>query len=319
MNQISGIVAVGAHIWITNAKSGSTVNGLGVAVNGPGNAVELNGSTGALIRVVDFEPAQLDANSNPLEAANDPLVVGRNLWVSTAEGLAELKTSNGKLKRTVALNVSNDPFVEGSATSGHFIWINADTGIYEINTETGSQVRFIKDKTLGFRHPSLLAVRGTTLWVANGAGSSLDQIDSSTCTLIKTDELAKGRTLASALGMAVDGSDLWVALQNQTMVELNATTGARLAVVAHRGKDEPSSLTANSSTLWACGEGSVIELSASNGKVLRVISLASKGVAYTEDIAVSQGHVWVVAQATNSQDELIELNETTGAVLRILR
>jgi hypothetical protein len=300
MGGVSGIVSSGSNIWFTNNATGNSIRG---------SAVKINGSTGALIRVVDSQ-------SDQLSFAHDPLIIGKDLWISTVNGLVELKVSNGDLVRTVALSPGEDPG-GNSAASGDTLWITANKEVIGIDANTGKQVRVLKASNLGFKHPSFLAAYASTLWVANGNGDSLDQINTTTDKLIKVFSSPQG--IMGVWSITVDGPDLWVATRNNRIVELNASTGARLRVVNVAG-DDPLAMAVSGPNIWgALGDASVVELSASTAKLVRVVSLASKGVTYTMNVAVSNNHVWVIVQTPHIYSELVELNASSGAIERVLR
>jgi hypothetical protein len=300
MGGVSGIVSSGSNIWFTNNATGDSILG---------SAVKINGSTGALIRVVDTQ-------SDQLSYAHNPLIIGKDLWVSTVNGLVELKVSNGDLVRTVALSIPGGDLGGHSAASGHTLWITANKEVIGIDAKTGKQVRVLKASTLGFKHPSFLAAYASTLWVANGGGDSLDQINTTTGKLVKV--FSSPQDIKGVWSMTDDGPDLWVATQNNRIVELNASTGARLRVVDVAGHD-PLAMAVSGPNIWgALGDASVVELSASTAKLVRVVSLASKGVTYTMNIAVSNNHVWVIVQTPHIYSELVELNASSGAIERVL-
>ena len=79
-----------------------------------------------------------------------------------------------------------------------------------MNASTGALVRVIQGATYGFIDPDALVVSGPDLYVANGAGESVTEINRSTAGLVQVFSNSS-YPLADPVALAVSGSGLYVA------------------------------------------------------------------------------------------------------------
>jgi hypothetical protein len=85
---------------------------------------------------------------------------------------------------------------------------------------------------------------------------------------------------------------------------------------ASYGFDGPDAIAVDGPYLWvANGGGSVTELNADNGSLVRVLSARSYGFNYPDAIAVDGTHVWVANYNDNS---VTELNTVDGSLVQVL-
>jgi hypothetical protein len=142
----------------------------------------------------------------------------------------------------------------------------------------------------GFSNPDAIAVDGTDIWVAN-LGGSVTELNADNGSLVRT--LSNSSyDFSSPEGIAVDGTHVWVT---------NVGGG-------------------NGGVGFPIGPGSVTELNASNGSLVRVVSGASYGFNGPWGIASDGTHVWVANYGGNwgIGHSVTELNASNGSLVRTI-
>ena len=131
--------------------------------------------------------------------------------------------------------------------------------------------------------------------------------------------------------IAVSGSHLWVANGSidknspfdNSVSEFKVSDGSFVRIISLRHLTgnfyQPNAIAASGSHVWIADLHSIIELDASNGKVVRVINAKARFHAFENPaalgaIAASGAHVWVANLNT-----VIELNASDGSVLRVIK
>jgi streptogramin lyase len=132
------------------------------------------------------------------------------------------------------------------------------------------------------------------------------------------------------LAVAVSGQHVWVTnVAGNSVTEFNASTGSEVRVIsAQRGRFQtPIAITIRSNHVWVVNEGvrgepggtgSISELNANTGALIRVIDDRAAMIDNPAGLAVSGSRVWVSSLQTASKNgSLTTLDATTGAVLRV--
>jgi hypothetical protein len=178
------------------------------------------------------------------------------------------------------------------ASDGTHLWAIDGSSVEELDASNGSVIRTLSGSKYHFGTPTGIAANGTHVWVTNGI--ALTEVNATTGDPIN---ILQGSQWAAMqpTGIADDGTHLWI------------TSPAGNWVDPALNQDGPS---------LNYGTGSVVELNASNGSVIRTLS----GIRYQFNDPVgitSDGtHVWV----TNEDDGrwVVELNASNGSVIRTL-
>jgi DNA-binding beta-propeller fold protein YncE len=164
--------------------------------------------------------------------------------------------------------------------------------VEELNASNGSVIRTLSGSKYQFGTPTGIAAHGTYVWVANG--SSLTEVDATNGAPINV--LWGGQyALMQPIGIADDGTHLWITSPADAWVD--------------------PALNSDGQSLNQ-GTGSVVELNASNGSVIRTLSGSEYQFNDPVGITSDGTHVWV----TNEDDGrwVVELNASNGRVIRTL-
>ena len=136
--------------------------------------------------------------------------------------------------------------------------------------------------------------------------------------------------VASPSGLAVSGSQLWVAngftnvtsLVSDSVGEFNVTTGrpTRIVSLAHVTSNYtgPSAIAVDRADVWVTdpSSDSVVEINKFTGVVVRVVTPGAGQFFRPYALAVADAHVWVANIRNNS---LSELSAVTGSLIRVIR
>jgi hypothetical protein len=188
--------------------------------------------------------------------------------------------------------LSGDKVGGAIAATGTDLWVIDGDSVEELNASNGSVIRTLSGTKYQFGAPTGIAAHGTYVWVANG--SSLTEVNASTGAPIRVLWGSQWAAIQPT-GIADDGTHLWI------------TSPADKWVDPALNQDGPSVTQ---------GTGSVVELNASNGSVIRTLS----GIEYqfNDPVGITSdgAHVWV----TNQDDGrwVVELNASNGSVIRTL-
>lgn len=294
----TGIAVFGNNVWV--------ISGGVEYANGTSNygmVTELNALTGNLVRTINLKKRGVTGPS----AVNAD---ARHVWV-TADGgeqVVELSNTTGRVVRVFR---GRQKFVEpgGIYSDGRHVWISSleiGEGVVERNALTGAKLRTITPMKMevpkggGNKVPTYLGPRWVTadahyVWTGNDGGTSVKQlgsvtqINATTGRIVRTIGTAADRFFGAIADIVSDGTHVWV---------VNGTVGTP---EGRRGD-------------------SVTELRSSNGSLVRVV-LLHNGI-YSDPVALASNgiDVWVTDQGggTDGIGSVIELNATTGVVVRII-
>ena len=171
------------------------------------------------------------------------------------------------------------------------------------------QLAFASKLVKGKRHsPDAVSSDSTHVWVANGSGNSVTELDGSTGALVK---VISGSSYGFNCPDAVssDSTHVWVANgSGNSVTELNGSTGALVKVISGSsyGFNYPVAVSSDGAHVWVANYHgqSVTELSASTGALVKVISGSSYGFNYPVAVSSDGTHVWVANSSGNSVTEL---------------
>jgi hypothetical protein len=179
------------------------------------------------------------------------------------------------------------------ASNGADVWVLNSSSLVEVSTATGRLVRAIWGSGHEFSNPEAIAADGAHVWVTNTVvtnpytsyDGSVAEINVSDGRLVR---LIRGSSydFESPEAIASDGAHVWVA-----------------------------NLCGNASATEGCIRGSVTELSASTGRLVRVISGSTYQFNSPEAIATGGGYVWV---ANTNGDSVTELRSSDGSLVRVI-
>jgi hypothetical protein len=194
--------------------------------------------------------------------------------------------------RLVTSALSTKSGVSAIAVDGTHLWAIDGYSVVELNTANGNVIRTLSGSKYQFYQPTGIAAYGTHVWVTTG--SSLTEVNASNGTVIRI--LSGGKyALIQPDGIADDGTHLWV------------TSSA--------GDWEDPAISPDGLPLNH-GSGSVIELSASDGTVIRTLSGSKYQFNMPAGITADGTHVWV--SNLDYGRWVIELNASDGNVIRTL-
>jgi len=169
-----------------------------------------------------------------------------------------------------------------------------------------------------FDGPDALAADHGDLWIANGAGNSVTELNLATLNL-KTH--TGFRTISAPIdhfnkpvAIVADGSRIFVASQGGTVTELNASNGSRVRTISAKadhlmGADAMA--LAGADLFVVASTGWVTELNTATGGL--VSSTAKYGLDNPTSIVAVGGDLWITDEGSNSVTE-IDINK--GSVTR---
>ena len=134
-DQPSGIASYGSDVWVSDSG------------NFP--MTEINGSTGALVRVVKSTSAWL-RNANVASGGDSAwgiAVTQAHVWIANGGNVVELNASNGQLMRVVGDTADHIDGTEHVVADGQYVWASTDVGtIVQLNANNGRLVRLIQSR-----------------------------------------------------------------------------------------------------------------------------------------------------------------------------
>jgi hypothetical protein len=138
--------------------------------------------------------------------------------------------------------------------------------------------------------------------------------------------------------IAVCAGRVWVTNSNNSVTEINETTGVVVRVLDAYSFNftDPEALGCSGNDLWVVDKGTatmpgkgdgVTEINASSGHLVRFISSPAYEFDAPDAIAVGRSHVWIASGATPLQpptqegatgNSVTELNATNGSLVRVI-
>ena len=223
------------------------------------------------------------------------------------------------------------------------VWVANVFGnsVTELNAKTGSIIRVIDAREDDFVTPIAIAVTPLHVWVVNdgvkgnsrGTGS-ITELNSKSGALIRVITVSAAR-FDNPAAIAISGSRVWVtSLQTSSngglVTDLDESDGSITRVIDGLADsfDGPVAIAARGNDVWIVssgvknyygngrGVGSVTELNATTGRVIRIITAQTAPFNEPTSIAISGSHVWV---ANLDYSSIVELNASSGAVVRLIR
>jgi DNA-binding beta-propeller fold protein YncE len=281
-NQPVAVSSDGTHVWVAN-KNGNSVT-------------EFDATTGALVQMIQGAGYGFDG---PDAVSSN----GTDVWVANSDGnsVTELDATTGALVRVISAG-----------------------------TPPSSPAEFSPNGQFDF--PTGITAAGAEVWVLNNNGDinswSVTELDAATGAIVKVIHGPTNADTSTYMGISSDGTDVWVTnagywtgptldqvLTPGFITEYDASTGAVVQVIEGSTISpyfSPDAVSSDGTDVWVAniGGGSVAELSASTGALVRLISLSSYGNA-VQYVSSDGTDVWVGFNA-----ELVELDATTGALVR---
>ena len=322
------VTEVGGMPYLGDGGKALASNGVDLfVVNvGGGSVTELDEATGAVVRVI----------SSYLYRFHDLVAAafhGSRLWV-LGGSLTEINASTGALVGVIstAKDKVGDPI--GMVADSSDLWIahQYPKSVVELNAATGALVRTVSGG-LVFPSSTAIACDGVHVWVANGPGSSdgdaVTDLNATTGRLVRITSGA-GDEFSSLRDVISDATDAWVlnTAGDGSITEIDNGTGAVVRVISgteHRiylgGGAEYEGIVSDGHDLWVGGEVSrpypsaVIEINASDGAVVRVITGEQYRLNWGGAIATNGRDVWVTNSFRNS---VTEFSASTGALVRVM-
>lgn len=194
--------------------------------------------------------------------------------------------------RLVTSALSTKSGVSAIAVDGTHLWAIDGDSVVELNAANGSVIRTLLASKYQFYQPTGIAADGTHVWITTG--SSLTEVNASKGTVIRI--LSGGKyALIQPDGIADDGTHLWV--------------------TSPAGDWEDPAISPDGLPLNH-GSGSVTELSASDGAVIRTLSGSKYQFNMPAGITADGTHVWV--SNLDYGRWVIELKASDGSVIRTL-
>jgi hypothetical protein len=178
------------------------------------------------------------------------------------------------------------------AADGTHLWAIDGSTVEELNASNGSVIRTLSGSKYQFGNPTGIAAGGAHVWVTND--SSLTEVNASDGVVIRVLSGGKYARIQPS-GIADDGTHLWV-------------------TSASGDWDDPA-ISPDGLPLDH-GSGSVTELSASDGSVIRTLSGSKYQFNDPAGIAADGTDVWVTNLDYGRW--VIELNASDGSVIRTL-
>lgn len=129
----AGIATSGADVWVSNSD---------------GNPLtEINGSTGALVRVVRNTAAwSLNATDSP-DGPGGIAATGTHIWVANGGNVVELNANNGKLIRVVGATADDFDNAYYVVANRQYVWTTSAVGlVVQLNATNGKLVRLIQSR-----------------------------------------------------------------------------------------------------------------------------------------------------------------------------
>jgi hypothetical protein len=322
-DQPEGVACDAGHVWAVDT--------------GDGDLTGLDAATGALVHKLTGmgpEPQQ----GQPAVVADD----GTHVWTVGAGSLAELSTSTGKevgsLSGKAATFLVNPV---AAASDGTHLWVlNEGTeskfaepgNLVELGTSTLRVIRTIAGNSDAFSWVEDditgggLALDGGYVWLTNPNTNAVVEVDGATGKIVQ-DITAAADAFDEPDGVAADGSDVWVTnLQGNSVTELAATSGELVRVlsgpVTGYDFDAPGPVVADNGSVWVANThsepdqfltpgGSVTEIQASTGDLVRVFSSGTYRIDSPKGICASGNNVWVTSPALAS---VTDIRVATGTV-----
>ncbi len=261
----------------------------------------------ALVAVVSsagWVATPLSGAAPPIHHFAEPVAIaerGSRVWVANVLGnsVTELNAKSGAIIRVIDARADDFATPIALAVTNAHVWVvnegvrgnSRGTGsITELNTHTGALIRVITLEAARFDNPAAIAISGSRVWVTSlqtstegGSVTDLDEADGSITRVVD----APADAFDGPVAIAARGNDVWI-----------VSSGVKNYYGNGRGV------------------GSLTELNATTGRVIRVITAQTAPFDEPMSIALSGTHVWVANLVFSS---IVEFNASNGSVVRLIR
>ncbi len=335
--QPDAIVAAGANLFVANASSCAGVS------MGIGSVTELNASSGAMVKLIWGAAYQFDI---PVAVAVG--VGGGQLFVAnqgTGRGfVTELSAETGSLVRVFSGARYHLAFLQALAASGDHLFVagvpSCSGGglcrggeVTELDIQSATVARVMSGPSYDFDMVDALALRGSTLFVANGNGNSTTEVSTVTGSFLRlllpvgSSARPLARWFAAPNAAAVVGADLFVVNGGEgyglgSVTEVDIPTGHLVRIL--QGGDYQfygaDGIVADGDNLFVSNgdSDSLTEVSASTGALIRVI--ANNHIDSPGPLVVIGDNLFVASRSggPTGYGSLAELNAATGTLVRVI-
>jgi len=132
-NSPAGIASSGADVWVSNSD--------GYPIT------EINGSTGALVRV-ERNTTAWSLNTNiSTDGPGGLAASGTHIWVANGGNVVELNAKNGKIIRVVGATADDFDNAYYVVADRQYVWTTSDEGlVVQLNATNGKLVRLIESR-----------------------------------------------------------------------------------------------------------------------------------------------------------------------------
>ncbi len=320
----SGSIGAGRS-WAFGAPDGITATRTGIWVSdGVTNSVyEFSPSTGGLIRIIAGRRYRFD---DP-----DGIVADRaGIWVASAGDnvVTELSPATGGVIRVASGSRYRFMIPQGIAAAAGRIWVANSDCVTELNAATGALIRVIRGSRYQFSTLFGIAAAGNRVWVPNG--NTVTELRASSGSLIRI--ISGSRySFDSPDVAAVAGHHVWIGNFSGNSVTELGVSGDMLVHVTRHLPNVPLAIAASASVAWvamnsgakgsdtAGPDGSVAELSATTGAIIRVISAARYHVGDPQAVTLAGRHLWIASMNyPGPGGSVTEISAVTGALIRVI-
>jgi DNA-binding beta-propeller fold protein YncE len=245
--------------------------------------------------------------------------VGGHLWVTNAadSSVSEIDPSTGAW----LANLRSPGFgffhpIAVVALGGELFVLNANDTLTELRASNGALVRRISGAQYRLSDPVALTTVGNDVLILNsGPVGSITEVSASTGAYILN---IRGRTYAldNPAAFAVTGTDVFVANKsNNSVTEVDATTGKLIRVVAGHGLAAPDGVAIGSGNVWVADQftSGVTEISAITGAVLANKTDANGSYGFWHPtVMISTGANIYVATPLGTSPMVTKISATTA-------
>jgi hypothetical protein len=316
--------STGTRRWAFGQPDGITASRTGIWVSdGLVNAVyEFRPATGALVRII----------AGPRYRFDDPdgIVADQGrIWVASARNnvVTEL-SATGALIRVIGGRRYQFSVPQGITADAGRIWVASTDRVTEFSAATGAFIRVIGGSRYQFSTLDGIAAADSRLWVPNG--DAVTEISARTGALIRVIGGSQYRFNGPDVA-AVAGGHVWIGnFNSDSVTEFWATTGRLVRVTRHL-PNVPLAIAASPGAAWvamnsgakgsdiAGPDGSVAELRARTGAIIRVISAVRYHVADPQADVVAGNHVWIASvNYPGPGGSVTEISAANGALIRVI-
>ena len=211
------------------------------------------------------------------------------------------------------------------ASNGADVWVADDKSqITEIEGTTGRLVRVIEGSRYQLNDPHALALESGTLWVLNGA--TAEMISASSGAFEQFVDFGSAGVQPQSICASRWG--VWITGLSTVIYEISSKTGKVIRSVSGKQGhfDAHPSIACDSQHVWLVnapigGEGSIVELKASNGSYVRTIRPSGDDINDSLSISSNGSQVWIGNLSSSSGSysaSLAGFDAETGKLIKLV-